>query len=80
MSAPVPGSGPGPVVVAVAVNGERRELPADATVEDVVHLLLPSPRGCAVALNGEVVVRTAWATTRLSDGDACEVLTLAPGG
>lgn len=37
-------------------------------------------RGIAVAVNGRVVPRTAWATTALANGDAVEVVRARPGG
>jgi sulfur carrier protein len=39
-----------------------------------------SARGVAVAVNGEVVPRSAWETTGLHPGDRVEVLTAAQGG
>ena len=71
---------PGATPIVVELNGIARELPPAATVEDVVALVHPSGRGCAVALNGEVVTRSSWTTTRLVPGDRCEILTAAPGG
>jgi sulfur carrier protein len=64
----------------VVVNGERRELHHEATVADVVRLLVEAERGVAVALDGEVVPRGAWATTRLRDGHHVEVLRAVQGG
>lgn len=66
----------------ITVNGQRRDLPDGAVVADVVAELLPGDtrRGVAVAVNGEVVPRAAWATTRLADGDRVEVLTAVQGG
>ena len=64
----------------VVVNGERRELHHEATVADVVRLLVEAERGVAVALDGEVVPRSAWATTRLRDGHQVEVLRAVQGG
>lgn len=37
-------------------------------------------KGIAVALNGEVVPRSAWDATDLRPGDRIEVLTAAQGG
>jgi sulfur carrier protein len=65
---------------ALLVNGEHRKLPAGSTVEDVVALVAPSSRGVAVALNGDVVPRSAWGVTALAAGDQVEVLTAAQGG
>jgi sulfur carrier protein len=62
------------------VNGEPHHLPAGTTVADVVALVAPSRRGIAVALNGDVVPRSAWDETAVGVGDQVEVLTAAQGG
>lgn len=66
----------------ITVNGEPRDLPAGTPVVAVVSELVGSPavRGVAVAVNGEVVPRTAWATTAVGPGDRVEVLTATQGG
>ncbi|WP_417233476.1 sulfur carrier protein ThiS [Arthrobacter sp.] len=38
------------------------------------------PRGVAVAVNGEVVPRSAWAGTPLAAGDHVELLSAVQGG
>ena len=64
------------------VNGERRELPAGATVASVLELLDVGgdARGVAVAVDGEVVLRSCWAQTALRDGAAIEVVAAIGGG
>lgn len=64
----------------VIVNGEPREFEAGATVLAVVRTLTSATSGVAVALNGEVVSRTAWDSTPVRDGDRIEVLTAVQGG
>jgi len=66
----------------VILNGQERELPEDATVAHAVALLglPPEPRGVAVALEGEVVPRGAWALTPVAEGQRVEVLTAVQGG
>ena len=64
----------------VVVNGEPREVRADATVADVVRSLTDAERGVAVALDGEVVPRSEWETTPLADGRRIEVLRAVQGG
>jgi sulfur carrier protein len=68
--------------VTVSLNGDPRELPDGATVADVVRSLGHDPErpGVAVALNGEVVPRAAWAGTSLARGDRVEVVTAVQGG
>lgn len=64
----------------VIVNGQRRKVHDGHTVSDVVAELAPAPTGVAVAVNGEVVPRGAWAATALHEGDRVEVLTAVQGG
>jgi sulfur carrier protein len=64
----------------VVVNGEPRELQDETTVADVVRSLVDAERGVAVALDGEVLPRSAWTTTRLRDGHRVEVLRAVQGG
>lgn len=66
----------------ITVNGQPRDLPAGTPVTRVVSELVGSPdaRGVAVAVNGEVVPRTAWAATVVGPGDRVEVLTATQGG
>jgi sulfur carrier protein len=65
---------------AVFVNGVQRTLAAGTTVDDVVCSIAPDRRGLAVAVNGEVVPRSAWSQTTLGGGDRLEVLAAAQGG
>jgi sulfur carrier protein len=66
----------------ITVNGQPRELPPQLSVAQVVSELTGAPdaRGVAVAVNGEVVPRAAWATTTVESGDRVEVLTATQGG
>ena len=66
----------------VTVNGEQRELAAGTTVASLVgELGAPGDgRGVAVALGGEVVPRSAWASTRVTAGARVEVLIAVQGG
>lgn len=62
------------------LNGEAVELPPGTTLADVVARRAEGQRRVAVALNGEVVRRSDWATTVLVAGDAVEVLVAVAGG
>jgi sulfur carrier protein len=66
----------------VTVNGEARELADGATVADLVEGSgLPNERrGIAVAIDAEVVPRSAWGRTELSEGQSVELLTAIQGG
>jgi sulfur carrier protein len=67
----------------VLVNGEPRELPDALTVAELVAEEAPGltgGRGLAVAVDAEVVPRSAWGETRLEDGQRVEVLAAMQGG
>jgi sulfur carrier protein len=50
------------------------------SLAQAVALLTPAESGVAAAVNGDVVRRSAWETTRLADGDQVEVVTAVQGG
>ena len=66
----------------IELNGERVELTPPATVATVVERLGAGGdrRGVAVAIDGEVVPRSAWRVTELSEGQRVEVVGAIQGG
>jgi sulfur carrier protein len=66
----------------IELNGERVEVAADASVGDAVERARADAerRGIAVAVDGQVVPRSAWDATRLSEGQRVEVVGAIQGG
>lgn len=66
----------------VVLNGKGRELPDDATVADAVSAagVNGETRGVAVAVDGEVVRRSDWTNTALSERQSVEVVRAVQGG
>ena len=66
----------------IELNGERQSVREGATVAEVVRLAGagPAQRGVAVAVDAEVVPRSAWESTRLFEGQRVEVLRAVQGG
>jgi sulfur carrier protein len=66
------------------VNGEERVSACRDLAElwraEAAELELPNPKGFAIALNGAVVRRDAWASTPLADGDRIEIIRAMQGG
>ena len=63
------------------VNGRSRRVPEALSLEQVLAWLgHGGARGVAVALNGEVVTRGEWSSTRVVERDRIEVLGAAQGG
>lgn len=60
-------------------------VPAATGARTVTELLAerlgdPAPPGVAVAVDGEVVPRTAWSAVRIGDGSVVEIVTAVQGG
>jgi sulfur carrier protein len=64
----------------ILVNGRPVTGPRNVAQAVVAALDEPTRVGIAVAVNGEVVPRSAWAGHALRDGDQVEILTAAQGG
>lgn len=62
------------------VNGERREVVDNVSLQELItQLNLPSER-VAIELNREVVRRSSWAATILSENDRVEIVHFVGGG
>jgi sulfur carrier protein len=68
------------VTTALVINGDPWDGPAGVSVAEVVAAWCDSPRGIAVARNGDVVPKSAWDETVLVAGDRIEIVTAAAGG
>lgn len=66
----------------IQVNGQPREVAQDIRLSDVLELCegAPTPRGIAVAVNGEVIPRSRHASTELTEGARVEIVTAVQGG
>ena len=64
----------------VWLNGDPQEVADAASVADALAGHGVPSRGVAVAVDGEVVPRAAWASSSLVEGSRLEVLTAVQGG
>ncbi len=64
----------------IVINSTAHLVPDDMSLERAVALISTAATGIAAAVNGEVVRRSSWASTRLAAGDKVEVLTAVQGG
>lgn len=62
------------------VNGREVELPAGATVRDLLRAIDAREDAVAVERNRAVVRRRDWDATALAPGDQVEVVTFVGGG
>ena len=66
----------------VVVNGAPLDVPEGAVLSDLLgHLgVAHDRRGIALALDGEVVLRTDWPRTPVAEGQRVELLEARAGG
>ncbi|MDO8271509.1 MAG: sulfur carrier protein ThiS [Gammaproteobacteria bacterium] len=64
----------------VIVNGDEVELPADATLIDLLQMLELGSTKVAVELNQSIVPRSRHAVQRLQQGDCVEIVYAIGGG
>ena len=62
------------------VNGEHRRVPAPCTVALLLRTLTLESRRVAVAVNRDVVPRSAFGGRELASGDRIEILEAVGGG
>ncbi len=64
----------------ICINGTPEPLGASTVAELIAERSDTDGRGIAVALNGAVVRRAAWAATSLKAGDVVEIVRAMQGG
>ena len=64
----------------IRVNGDLSDVAPGTTVAQLLAGLDAPDRGVAVALDGEVVPRGAWAATKIADESRVEVVMAVQGG
>jgi sulfur carrier protein len=66
--------------VEILINGAAHQVADDMSLDRAVALISNAASGVAAALNGELVRRVSWPSTRLAADDEIEVLTAVQGG
>jgi len=80
-SSPAKGATPAAAPATIRVNGQDEPLDATTLAALIEAKAIDvGPRGIAVALNGAVVARAAWAQTSLRAGDNVEIVRARQGG
>ena len=64
----------------ILINGAPHQVADDMSLDRAVALISNAASGVAAAVNGELVRRVSWPSTRLAAGDEIEVLTAVQGG
>lgn len=64
----------------IQINGEKREVSRNLSLQDLIKHLNLSPERIAIELNQIVVRRADWSTTVLEDDDRVEIVHFVGGG
>ena len=64
----------------IKLNGETKDVDDGTTLLSLVEQLSLAPERLAVELNHEVIRRSEWPDTKLSDGDRVEIVHFVGGG
>ncbi|HSH66425.1 MAG TPA: sulfur carrier protein ThiS [Bacteroidia bacterium] len=67
----------------IIINNQKKQLPELETisVQDLLHLEIPGKQmGVAVAINNQVVAKSQWANTSVSDKDTIMIIRATQGG
>ena len=67
-------------LITVKLNGKNTGFQGSPTVIALLDSLNINAQQVAVAVNGEVLPRDAWASTEIRDGDAVEIVRAVGGG
>ncbi len=62
------------------VNGEQREMPDGASLQELLEALDTAAAGTAVARNSEIIPRGDYADTLLEEGDDIQIVHIVAGG
>jgi thiamine biosynthesis protein ThiS len=66
--------------IEVVVNGERRSVPDDLSLDRLLLFLAVDPSRVAVERNRLIVRKADWETTRVEAGDQLEIVWFVGGG
>jgi thiamine biosynthesis protein ThiS len=66
--------------IEIVLNGDRRQIPANLTIDRLLAWLEMDPSRVAVEFNGAIVRPPAWPATEVAEGSQIEVVWFVGGG
>lgn len=64
----------------ISVNGDRRTVPDDLTVEALLEFLQMRSNRVAIERNREILPRAQWQATQVQPNDSFEIVQFVGGG
>ncbi|GAB2653431.1 sulfur carrier protein ThiS [Vibrio panuliri] len=66
--------------ITITINQQVQSIKAESNLEQVIDLLSLPQQGCVFAINNQIIPRTKWSATTLSQGDAISLFQAIAGG
>jgi len=67
-------------LIPVVLNGEKREVPENLTLKELLRFLNLKEERVAIERNREIIKREAWVQVRVEPGDQLEIVQFVGGG
>jgi len=67
-------------VITIVINDQARQVASELNLQQIISLFELPEMGCVVAINNNIVPRSEWASTVLSQGDRISLFQAIAGG
>ncbi|EHC9828693.1 sulfur carrier protein ThiS [Vibrio parahaemolyticus] len=67
-------------VITIAINDQAQQVERKANLQQIITQFSLPEMGCVFAINNQVVPRSEWASTVLSEGDSISLFQAIAGG
>lgn len=67
-------------MISIRINGESREFEDSITIQELIQRIQLTSQTIAVAVNSEIVPRSAFEKVRVQDKDHVEIIRAVGGG
>ncbi|MBE3879886.1 sulfur carrier protein ThiS [Vibrio parahaemolyticus] len=67
-------------VITIAINDQPQQVECKANLQQIITQFSLPEMGCVFAINNQVVPRSEWASTVLSEGDSISLFQAIAGG
>ncbi|EGQ8038215.1 sulfur carrier protein ThiS [Vibrio parahaemolyticus] len=67
-------------VITIAINDQAQQVECKANLQQIITQFSLPEMGCVFAINNQVVPRSKWASTVLSEGDSISLFQAIAGG
>ncbi len=64
----------------IIINGEEKEINSDISIDKLIEVLNIDSKKIAIECNLEIIPRSEYSTTIISDGDKLEIVHFIGGG